>query len=166
MPIGFGIPQSQRVRAAGQFHIQRLTLRKRRVRMCLKPGHGIVIARTYRLRPTQHLSLERVLALQLVQRAQQMRPAALMLAGILIVATIEVAHQMARKLAIQDALEHRLSAAVVILIVAYRIITWRRESPDVAVLTIFAPTCFVAVQNWAGACGCLERIDRCLEGLP
>src|SRR5215216_7972518 len=100
--------------------------------MRLKPGHGIVIARTYRLRPVEYLGVERLRALEVVQSTQQMRPAALMLASILIVATIEVAHQMAGKAAIQDALEYRLRAAVVILIVAYGIIAWRREGPDVA----------------------------------
>src|SRR5215217_4797163 len=95
-----------------------------------------------------------------------MHPAALMLAGILIVAAVEIAHQMAREFATQDAFHHRLPTAVIIFIVAYRLLTGRTEGPNVAILAILTPAGLVGMQDRAGARLLLERVDLALQRPP
>jgi len=78
--VGFGIHQSQRVRAAGQHHVLCHARLKPRLPRGRQPGLGIIVAGAHRLRPGLDFSLERVPVLEIVQRTQQMHPAALMLA--------------------------------------------------------------------------------------
>src|SRR5260221_7159720 len=95
-----------------------------------------------------------------------MHPTALMLACIHVIPAVEIAHKMAVEAPIQDAFYHRLGAAVVILVIANRILAGRREGPDVAILTIFPPGGFIAVQDWRGARLGFERVYLALERAP
>ncbi len=124
---------------------------------------GIVIQRPYIRCPRQHRGISRVGLLQRVQIAQQMHPAALMLARIAVVAAVAIAHQVARELPTQDAPNHMLSAARVIFIGAYGVLAGGANGPDVAILAVLAPPRLVAVQDGTGARLLFERIEVTLE---
>ncbi len=104
--------------------------------------------------------------LQPVQIAQQMHPAALLLAGIAVVAAVEVVDQVARDLPTQDAPDDVLAAAGIIFVVAHGVLTGGAERPEVTVLAVLSPPGFVAVQDGTGTGLLFERIDLALERAP
>src|SRR5919206_1734785 len=92
-----------------------------------------------------------------------MYPTALLRAGIVVVADIEVAHQVAVELATQQPLEHRLPTPSVVFIVADGLLAGRTEAPDVTVLTVLAPAGLIAVQQRTGPRLLLEPINHRLQ---
>src|SRR5262245_66542488 len=123
MLVRFGVLQPQRMARRDPLHILCFALLACRLWVRAHPGLCRRILRHNRTRPGHHVCLLTLPLLQLVQVAQQMHPAALMLASILVVAAVEVTDQMTAETAIQQTLESRLHTATAVLVIAHSMLS-------------------------------------------
>src|ERR671932_1320185 len=101
-----------------------------------------------------------------MQIAQQMHPAALVLARVDVVARVEVTDQMAPKRAAQQAFRHSPRPRRVIFVVPDRLLTWRAKRPDIPTLARFPPTGLIRMQDRTGSRLDFEPVQFRLRGAP
>ena len=110
-------------------------------------GFGPVVNLVDGVGPLRQLSVLRIEDLQVVNVPQQMNPAALLWAVVMVVGGVEIADQDAGEGVAQSFIHHFLVATPP-QEVARR---WCAESPHVAVVSILTPAGLVGMDHWAGA---------------
>lgn len=96
------IAQPKRMRSVHQHHILLLALCRAWLWVLVQPLLRVIIQRPHILRPGDRDRVLPVLLFERMQIAQQMYPAALVLAGVLVIAAVEVADQVPVELAAQN----------------------------------------------------------------
>ena len=166
MIVGGGILEAKGMTATRQIDILRFPLLCRGRRQGRLPVVGIIIARPYLCGPRLHVSIFSVCFFQIVEIAQQMHPTPLVLTGIDVIPSIEIADQVTRKASIQDTFDHHLPPAVIIFIVPDGVIARGGKGPDVPVLSILPPHGFITMEDRTRAGLRFERIDLRLKRAP